>query len=127
MATKENKEVVYRNAKPKDKPYKLTDGKGMFLLVNPDGGKYWRLAYRFNGKQKTLALGAYPDVSLDKAREKRTAARSQLDDGFDPGQVKKQNKLASQGTGSQYLRKDCARNGTPTGYPHGANQRPRTP
>jgi hypothetical protein len=61
MATKENKEVVYRNAKPQAKPYKVSDGKGLFLLVNPDGAKYWRMAYRFAGKQKTLALGVYPE------------------------------------------------------------------
>ena len=96
MATKVNKDVVYRNAKPKDKPYKLTDGNGLFLLVNPDGAKYWRLAYRFNDRQKTLALGVYPEVSLEKARDKRTAARNQLDEGFDPGLVKKQNKLIAQ-------------------------------
>ena len=96
MATQVNKDVVYRNAKPKDKPYKLTDGKGLFLLVNTDGAKYWRLAYRFNDKQKTLALGVYPDVSLEKARDKRAAARNQLDDGFDPSLVKKQNKLIAQ-------------------------------
>jgi len=93
MAAKENKEVVYRNAKPKAKPYKISDGKGLFLLVNPDGAKYWRLAYRFDAKQRTLALGVYPDISLEKAREKRSAARNQLDEGFDPGLVKKQNKL----------------------------------
>jgi len=96
MATKVNKEVVYRNAKPGDKAYKISDGHGLFLLVNIDGAKYWRLAYRFNDKQKTLALGVYPEISLEKAREKRADARSHLDDGIDPGEVKKQKKLIAQ-------------------------------
>ena len=93
MATKLNKDVVYRNAKPKEKPHKVSDGNGLFLLVNPDGAKYWRMAYRFNDKQKTLALGVYPEISLEKAREKCLAARSQLADGFDPSEVKKQTRL----------------------------------
>ena len=57
-----------KEAKPKEKPYKLSDEKGMFLLVNPSGSKYWRLKYRFGGKEKTLALGVYPEVSLAEAR-----------------------------------------------------------
>ena len=61
-----------KKAKPTDKPYKLSDEKGLYLLVNT-AGKYWRLAYRFGGKQKTLALGVYPDVSLARAREKRAS------------------------------------------------------
>ena len=60
-----------KNAKAKDKPYKLTDGEGLFLLVTPNGKKGWRLSYRFDGKQKTLSLGVFPDVSLKKARDKR--------------------------------------------------------
>ena len=54
-------------AKPREKPYKLADGNGMFLLVNPNGSKYWRLKYYFNGKEKLLALGVYPEVSLTEA------------------------------------------------------------
>ena len=53
-----------RSAKPEDKAYKLTDGKGLFLLVHPNGSKYWRFRYRFGGKEKMLAFGVYPDVSL---------------------------------------------------------------
>lgn len=53
-----------RSAKPEDKAYKLTDGKGLFLLVHPNGSKYWRFRYRFSGKEKMLAFGVYPDVSL---------------------------------------------------------------
>lgn len=60
-----------KNAKPKLKAYKLTDGEGMYLLVHPNGSKYWRLNYRFQSKQKTLALGVYPLISLAEAREAR--------------------------------------------------------
>lgn len=64
-----------RAAKPTDKAYKLTDGTGMFLLVHPNGSRYWRLRYRILGKEKTLALGVYPEVSLSEARTKRDEAR----------------------------------------------------
>lgn len=83
-----------KKALSRDKPYKLTDGGGLFLLVN-QAGKYWRLAYRFVGKQKTLALGVYPDVSLARAREKRDEARKLLADGIDPGAAKKEAKHAA--------------------------------
>ena len=77
-----------KKAKSEAKPYKLTDEKGLFLLVNA-AGKYWRLAYRFGGKQKTLALGVYPDVTLARAREKRDDARKLIADGIDPGEHRK--------------------------------------
>lgn len=80
-----------KKAKPKAQPYKLTDEKGLYLLVNT-AGKYWRLAYRFSGKQKTLALGVYPDVSLARAREKRDEARKQIADDIDPSELKKATK-----------------------------------
>ena len=57
-----------KNAKPKEKPFKLADEKGMFLLINPNGSKYFRLKYRFDGKEKVLALGVYPETSLKQAR-----------------------------------------------------------
>ncbi|WP_420993674.1 tyrosine-type recombinase/integrase [Cupriavidus sp. 30B13] len=85
-------DLAVRNAKPLDKPYKMTDGDGMFLLVQPNGGKYWRLAYRYLGKQKTLALGVYPEVSLASARQRRAEAREKLAAGFDPGELKKSDK-----------------------------------
>jgi hypothetical protein len=88
-------DLAARNAKPQPKPYKLTDGDGMFLLVQPNGGKYWRLAYRFLGKQKTLALGVYPEVSLSLARLRRTEAREKLALGVDPNEAKKADKQAS--------------------------------
>jgi len=79
-----------RAAKPADKPYKLTDGEGMHLLVHPNGSKYWRLSYRFNGKQKTLALGVYPATTLAAARTKRTEAKQLLAEGIDPSEQRKQ-------------------------------------
>ena len=81
-----------RNAKPKTKPYKITDGEGMFLLVAPSGSKYWRLKYVFAGKEKLLALGVYPEVSLGDARERRLRARKTLAAGNDPGEAKKEAK-----------------------------------
>lgn len=62
-------------AKPKDKPYKLADGGGLYLLIKPNGGKYWRLKYRVAGKEKLLALGVYPEVTLADARAKREEAK----------------------------------------------------
>jgi integrase len=70
--------------KPKQQPYKLSDSGGMFLLVHPNGSKYWRLKYRLHGKEKTLALGVYPDVSLAQARENRDTAKKEIKNGTDP-------------------------------------------
>jgi len=81
-----------KHAQPKKQAYKLSDGAGMYLLVNPNGGKYWRLKYRFGGKEKVLALGVYPDVKLKDARGKRKKARALLDDHNDPGLAKKEQK-----------------------------------
>jgi len=81
-----------KTAKPKERPYKLSDGAGMYLYVTPTGGRYWRLKYRFGGKEKTLALGVYPDVTLAKARKKRQVARELLDAGKDPSLAKKEAK-----------------------------------
>lgn len=83
-----------KNAKPSDRPQRISDGGGMFLEVTPKGAKYWRLAYRFHGKQKLLALGVYPDVSLAAARARRDAARRQLAEGKDPGTERKAEKRA---------------------------------
>ena len=83
-------------AKASDKPQKLSDGHGLYLLVQPNGAKYWRLDYRFEEKRKTLALGVYPDIQLSEAREKREAARKLLKQGEDPSasQTKKAQKAA---------------------------------
>jgi hypothetical protein len=77
-------------AKPKPKACKLTDSQGLHLLVTPAGGQLWRMNYRYDRRQKTLSFGSYPDVSLAKAREKRTAARETLADGRDPVDVRKE-------------------------------------
>jgi integrase len=68
----------------KEKQWKLSDGKGLFLLVHPNGGRYWRFSYRFGGKQKTQALGVYPDVSLKEARNRRDEIKLGLNKGLDP-------------------------------------------
>ena len=81
-----------RGAAPAVKPLKLTDGGGMYLLLNPDGSRYWRLDYRFDGKRRTLALGVYPEVSLAEARKRRSAAKALLAEGRDPVAVKKAGK-----------------------------------
>lgn len=81
-----------RAAKPDEKPYKLADSGNMFLLVHPNGSRYWRLRYRFQGKERTLALGVYPDVPLSDAREKRDAARKLIAEGIDPCEQKRANK-----------------------------------
>ncbi|MDO9468659.1 MAG: integrase arm-type DNA-binding domain-containing protein [Thiobacillus sp.] len=88
-------DTAVKKAKPRDKPYKLSDEKGLYLLVN-HVGKYWRMDYRFMGKRKTLALGVYSDVSLARAREKRDAARKILADGTDPGEHRKEAKRVEQ-------------------------------
>jgi integrase len=84
-------DTAIRNAKLQNKQYKLTDEKGMYVLVNK-AGKYFRLDYRFAGKRKTLALGVYPDVTLAESREKRYDARKLITNGIDPGQVRKVKK-----------------------------------
>lgn len=71
-------DIQPRTAKPKDKPYKLADGGGLYLLVNTDGAKYWRMDYRFGDARRTLAFGKYPEVTLAEARSKRLAARKLL-------------------------------------------------
>jgi Arm DNA-binding domain len=78
-------DAACRNAKVKSKPFKLYDEKGLFLLAHPNGSKYWRLKYRVAGKEKLLALGVYPEVSLANAREKRDDARKLHSQGVDPG------------------------------------------
>lgn len=85
--------IQVKQAKPKDKPYKLSDGAGMFLLVNTNESKYWRMKYRYNEKEKTLSLGVFPYVSLADARSLVHEARSNLAKGIDPNYIKRQNKI----------------------------------
>ena len=86
-------DITARSAKPKEKRYKLSDAKGLFLLVQPNGGRYWQMKYRFDGKEKILSFGVYPEVSLKEARDKRDDARKQIKDGVDPSAEKKLAKL----------------------------------
>jgi integrase len=104
-------DTAIRNAKPKDKAYKLYDEKGLFLIVNPNGGKWWRFKYRFDDKEKTLSLGTYPEVPLagrwndpetkkdwiKGARERRDLARELVDEGIDPSDNRKAEKQAKAG------------------------------
>ena len=90
------KDTNCRNAKPQDKPYRLYDEQGLYLEVQPNGGRYWRLKYRFLGKEKRLALGVYPEVGLQEARRKRDDARVQLAGGQDPSLQRRMAKVVSQ-------------------------------
>jgi integrase len=87
--------VAINKAKGRAKPYKLTDGDGLFLYVTPNGGRYWRMNYRHLGKQKTLAFGVYPDTGLADAREQRDTARKVLARGCDPAEQIKLEKVAA--------------------------------
>ena len=85
-------DTAVRNAKPGDKPAKMFDERGLFLIVTPAGGKWWRLRYKFDGKEKLLSLGVYPDVSLKDARDRRDEARKLLANAIDPGENRKVQK-----------------------------------
>ena len=88
------KDLSIRCAKPKERPYKLTDGRGLYLQIMPSGGRLWRWDYRFEGKRKTMALGSYPDVPLLSARERHAEARHVLASGTDPMDQRKEEKIA---------------------------------
>jgi len=85
-------DIAIRNAKPRPKPYKLADALGLFRLVQPSGGKLWRLKYRVEGREKKLGFGVYPDVSLSDARKRREEARELLATGKDPSREKQRDK-----------------------------------
>ncbi|MES9933555.1 MAG: integrase arm-type DNA-binding domain-containing protein [Candidatus Sedimenticola sp. PURPLELP] len=87
-------DTAIRNAKPEAKARKLFDERGLFLLISPKGGKWWRFKYRFEGKEKQLSLGVYPDVSLKDARERRNDARKQVAAGIDPSEHRKARKAS---------------------------------
>jgi len=87
-------EIAIKNAKPAERPFKLTDSGGLFLLVNPNGSRWWRLRYKLNGKERGISLGVYPDVTLKRAREKRDAAQELLRDGIDPSIKRREVKRA---------------------------------
>ena len=87
-------DTAIKNAKPGDKTARLFDGGGMYVEISPAGGKWWRLKYRYDGKEKRLSLGVYPDVSLKDARQRRDDARKLLADGVDPSENRKAIKAA---------------------------------
>ena len=85
-------EEIVREAQPQSKPKKLFDGRGLFLLIVPSGGKWWRYRYRFAGKQQTLAMGVYPEVNLVQARERCDQMRQLLLQGIDPAAARNAEK-----------------------------------
>ena len=87
-------DAAIRKTRPTEKPCKLADGGGLYLLVNPSGSKWWRFKYRFGGKEKLLSLGTYPDTGLAAARERRDQARRQVQAGIDPSEQRKAQKAA---------------------------------
>ena len=86
--------TAIRNAKPGEKTRKMFDGRGLYLEISPRGGRWWRLKYRFDGKDKRISLGTYPDVSLKDARERREEARRQIANQLDPSELRKLEKAA---------------------------------
>ena len=86
--------LAVENAKPRDKPYILTDGNGLHLVVNPNGKKLWRLRYRFTGKQNMLSLGVYPVIGLAAARSRRDDAHKLIADDVDPSHQRKLDQIA---------------------------------
>ncbi|EHJ47085.1 integrase family protein [Solidesulfovibrio carbinoliphilus subsp. oakridgensis] len=90
-------DVAIRNAKAADKPVKMFDGAGLFLQVTPTGGKLWRFKYLFDGKEKLLALGKWPDVGLKMARQRRDEARALVAQGVDPSEKRKQDRADAEG------------------------------
>lgn len=89
-------DVAVRTAKPRETPYKLSDGGGLYLLVKPDGARYWRMDYRWLGKRGTLAFGVYPTITLIGAREKRGKAKKSIAAGMNPAAQRKLDKIASE-------------------------------
>lgn len=97
MKNKEHKpltDVTIRQAKPDDKTYKIPDERGLYIEISPAGGKWWRFRYRFEGKDKRISLGTYPDVSLKMARDRRDKSRTMVADGIDPSEHRKAKKAA---------------------------------
>jgi Arm DNA-binding domain len=91
-----------RNAKPGERDYKLTDFDGLYLLIRTNGSMLWRFAYRFGGKQKQIALGAYPQVTLAEARDRREAARKLMAGGKDPSVERRLEKIAKAAGGNSF-------------------------
>lgn len=100
-------DVSARSAKPAGKPFKLSDEKGLFLLVKPSGTKLWQHKYRFDGKEKLLSYGVYPECSLKEARQKRDEARKLIAEGIDPGEQKKAAKASREALAVNALEVIC--------------------
>ena len=90
-----------KNAKPREKDYKLFDGRGLYLQVTPSGGKHWKLKYRFGGKERKVSIGAYPEITLAKARSRREEIRTMLAQGIDPNEAKRQQNEADKAEASK--------------------------
>jgi hypothetical protein len=120
-----------RNAKGQIKPRKLSDGGGLHLLINPDGAKYWRLAYRWRGKQRTLAVGVYPAIGLMEARAARDEAKRNLAADIDPSVVKQERKRAARIATDNTLRASGTKTGkvrvAPTTLPRSSDVWRRMP
>ncbi|WP_026596093.1 Arm DNA-binding domain-containing protein [Methylohalobius crimeensis] len=96
--------IALRHLKPSDKTYRKADGGGLFIEVRPNGARYWRFAYRFAGKQRLLAVGTYPEISLAEARMIRDQARAWIREGKDPVAERRKEKVTSQGKASNTFR-----------------------
>jgi integrase len=90
-------DAAVRSLKPREKPYKVSDFEGLFVLVKPNGARLWQFKYRLGGKEKLLSIGPYPEISLAQARTRRDAARSMVANGIDPSQAKQEQKRQKDG------------------------------
>lgn len=90
-------DTAVRSLKPREKPYKVSDFDGLFVLVKPNGARLWQFKYRLGGKEKLLSIGPYPEITLAQARARRDAARSMVANGVDPSQAKQEEKRQKQG------------------------------
>ena len=110
-------DTAVRNAKPKEKPYKLGDSGGLFVIVRPTGKKWWRLKYRFNRKEKLISLGVYPDVSLQEARRRCGEARQLLASGVNPSTKRKAAQADNTGDSFETVAREWFSSKTPNGVP----------
>ena len=101
------KPITVLNTKPADKDIRLNDGNGLYLLIRPNGAKWWRLDYSIEGKRKTLSLGVYPVTGLADARRKAEEARNQISNGTDPSDTRKEEKAVKQLAADNKSRRDA--------------------
>ncbi|MHA6766984.1 Arm DNA-binding domain-containing protein [Sphingobium ummariense] len=109
--------VQIKTLKPRERAYKIADGAGLYLLVNPNGSLLWRVKFRFHGIEKKMALGRYPDISLREAREKRDEAREYLEQGGDPVAHRKQERLKAEAAARTTFRVVAVKRPFNCGYP----------